>query len=57
MLEFSILSICQRFKMNPKQAAGLLSNNFKLLAQIIIKGLKKDFVPILEWYSDFFMNH
>jgi len=40
MLEFVILSGCQRFSMQPKQVAGLLSNNFKLLAQIIIQGLK-----------------
>jgi len=42
MLEFAILTTSQRFKLTPKYAAGLLANSFKLLAQIIIKGLKKD---------------
>jgi len=42
MLEFAILSLSQRLKLTPKYAAGLLANSFKLLAQIVIKGLKKD---------------
>lgn len=58
MLEFAILTISNRFKLTPKYAAGLLANSFKLLAQIVIKGLKKDYFPVLEWYSDFlkFLN-
>jgi len=43
MLEFVILLSCQKFTIVPKQAASLLSNNFKLLAQILIQGLKGDF--------------
>lgn len=42
MLEFAILSLSQRLKLTPKYSAGLLANSFKLLAQIVIKGLKKD---------------
>jgi len=49
MLEFVILVSCQKFSTAPKQSAGLLSNNLKLLAQIIIQGLKGDFIPVLEW--------
>jgi len=49
MLEFAILIIAQKFKLTPKYSAGLLANSFKLLAQIVIKGLKKDYFPIMEW--------
>ena len=49
-LEFLLLSFCQCFGVKTKQAAGLLTQGNKYLAQIIGKGLKTDFVPIRSWY-------
>jgi len=56
ILEFVILGICQKFEMNPKQAAGILANNFKNFAQIVIRGLKNYiYLPILEFLNNFLM--
>ena len=51
-LEFLLLSFCQHFRITPKQAAGLLTQGNKYLAQILGKGLKTDFQPVRNWYKD-----
>ena len=51
LLEFLVLSFCRAFKISPKVAAGLLAQNGHLLAQILIKGLKRDFTPVFTWYD------
>ena len=51
LLEFFVLSFCRAFKISPKLAAGLLANNGQLLAQILIKGLKRNFTPVFAWYN------
>lgn len=51
-LEFLLLSFCQHFRVSPKQAAGLLTQGNKYLAQILGKGLKTDFQPVRNWFKD-----
>jgi len=48
-LEFLIVSFCKYFKIQPKQAAGLLADSGNYLSQLIIRGLKGSYEPILEW--------
>lgn len=46
-LEFLILSLCQSFQLTIKQGAGLLTQNGKFLNQVIQKGLRGQFEPVL----------
>ena len=55
-IEFFLLSFCSSFDLKPKQAAGLLAQGNKVLKQIIIKGLKGDFEPVLLWYQSVYQN-
>jgi len=48
-LEFLLLSLCQHFRLKPRQAAGLLTQSNKYLAQILAKGLKTDYQPVRNW--------
>ena len=48
-LEFLLLSLCQAFRLKPRQAAGLLTQSNKYLTQILERGLKTDFQPVLNW--------
>lgn len=50
-LEYLLISFCQNFQLLPKQAAGLLTQNGKYLTQIITKGLRGKFDPIIGWYK------
>lgn len=45
-LEFLIVSLCKNFDITPKQAAGLLTQNGKILSQVISRGLKGKFEPV-----------
>lgn len=49
-LEFFLVSISRNFDLNPKKAAALMSHNNTYLTQVIIKGLKGNFDPIINWY-------
>ena len=40
--------------LKPKQAAGLLTNNNKYLAVVVMKGFKGDFRPIINWYQEIY---
>lgn len=51
ILEFLVLSFCKSFKVSPKVSAGLLAQNSTFLAQVIRKGLKRNFEPVLYWYE------
>jgi hypothetical protein len=51
MLEFLVLSFCKAFSINAKISAGLLAQKCNYLQQVIIKGLKKDFKPVEDWYD------
>ena len=55
-LEFLLLSFCQSFEISPKKAAGLLIQNNKYLAHLIVKGLRGDHYPIFQWYSSLLLN-
>ncbi|OMJ82697.1 hypothetical protein SteCoe_16519 [Stentor coeruleus] len=50
-LEFLILSFCQVFGLTTKVAAGLLAQSGKVLSQLLTKGLKGKYEPILSWYE------
>lgn len=50
-LEFLILTICKAFGLNSKTAAGLLMQSGKFLTQILQKGLKSKFEPVVVWYK------
>lgn len=49
-LEFLLNIICKNFQMNPKQAAGLLTNANKYLNIALIKGIKGEFDPIISFF-------
>ena len=51
ILEFLVLSFCKAFNISPKVAAGLLAQNCGYLGQVIMKGLKRDFDPVAQWYD------
>ncbi|CAG9325131.1 unnamed protein product [Blepharisma stoltei] len=50
-LEFLILSLCQSFQLTIKQSAGLLTQNGKFLNQVLVKGLRGQFYPVISWYE------
>lgn len=51
VLEYILTTISQSMGLNPKQAAGLLSNNNKYLVHVCVKGVKGDFEKISQWYQ------
>lgn len=51
VLEFLVLSFCKAFKVSGKVAVGLLAQNGAYLAQLIKKGLKGVYDPVLTWLS------
>lgn len=53
-LEFLLTSLCRIMDLKPKQAAGLLTNNNKYLAVVVMKGFKGDFRPIINWYQEIY---
>lgn len=55
-LEYLIVGFCKNFDLKPKQSAGLLTQGYKFLAHIIVKGLKGNFEPVLVWYQDVYSN-
>lgn len=55
-LEFLLVSFCQSFDLQPKQAAGLLTQGNKFLAHVIVKGLKGDHSKIHNWYLNLYKN-
>lgn len=59
LLEFLILTFCKCFKLAPRVAAGLLVQKAEYLSKVIIKGLKGDFKPVLQWYTTIenYSNH
>lgn len=50
LLEFFILNLCKNLQLKPKQAASLLIKNAKYLAHIIVKGVKNQYEPIIQFY-------
>jgi len=52
VLEYVLTTISQGMGLNPKQAAGLLSNNNKYLVHVCVKGVKGDFEKISQWYQN-----
>ena len=50
-LEFLIVSLCKYLRLEPKQSAGLLTQNNKYLAHVVVKGLKGNHQPIESWFN------
>jgi hypothetical protein len=38
--------------MKPKQAAALLTNDNKYLVHCVVKGIKRKYEPVLDWFKD-----
>lgn len=55
-LGFTLLAICKNIQVNAMQAASLLSNSNKFLSQLIVKGKKNNFQPIINMMQDIFSN-
>ena len=49
-LEMLLNTLCRNFKMKPKQAAALLTNNNQYLVHSVVKGVKGRFEPVVSWY-------
>eukprot|EP00359_Climacostomum_virens_P010100 CAMPEP_0204911212 /NCGR_PEP_ID=MMETSP1397-20131031/9601_1 /ASSEMBLY_ACC=CAM_ASM_000891 /TAXON_ID=49980 /ORGANISM="Climacostomum Climacostomum virens, Strain Stock W-24" /LENGTH=326 /DNA_ID=CAMNT_0052081687 /DNA_START=144 /DNA_END=1120 /DNA_ORIENTATION=- len=56
LLEFLLVSMSQSFGLKPKQSAVLMTRNGRYLAKILCKGLRKSFVPVLEWLDNLSSN-
>jgi hypothetical protein len=56
VLEFIIVLLCQSLSMNAKQAAALLANNRKYLNHILIKGVRRDYKPVIAFYQEVLSN-
>lgn len=55
-LEFLLVTLSKCFQLQPKQAAGLLTEGSKYLSHIIIKGLKSDFKPVIAWLMEVYAS-
>lgn len=53
-LEFILNTLCKALNMKPKQAAALLTNNNQFLTHCVVKGVKGDYVPMINWYNDIY---
>lgn len=53
-LEFFLVSLCRNFDMKPKHAAALMSHNNTYLVQVVIKGLKGNYAPVIRWYQEMY---
>jgi hypothetical protein len=49
VLEFLLVSMSRAFCLKPKQAAVLMTRNGLYLAKVMCKGLRKQFIPVIEW--------
>lgn len=50
-LEFLLLSFCRTFSLEPRQAAGLLTQSGRYLSYVIMKGFKGQHAVIVTWYQ------
>lgn len=50
-LEFLLVSMSKAFYIKPKQAAVLMTRSGHFLSKILKNGLRKQFVPVIEWIS------
>jgi hypothetical protein len=55
-LGFVLLAICKNIQVNALQAASLLANGNKYLSQLIIRGKKNLFQPVISMLSDIYKN-
>lgn len=51
-LEFLIMTISKVFKLIPKQAAGLLSDENRYVTHILVKGFKGEVKPVVAWLKE-----
>jgi hypothetical protein len=55
-LSFILLAICKNIQVNAVQAASLLANGNKYLSQLLVKGKKGNYQPVISMLSDIFKN-
>ena len=55
-LSFILLAICKNIQVNAVQAASLLANGNKYLSQLIVKGKKGNFQPVISMMSDIYKH-
>lgn len=55
-LGFVLLAICKNIQVNALQAASLLANGNKYLSQLIIRGKKNHFQPVIAMLSDVYKH-
>jgi len=55
-LEFILNTLCRALDMKPKQAAALLTNNNQYLTHCVVKGVKGNYEPMINWYNEIFQN-
>lgn len=49
MLEFLLIGLSKHLNLKPKQSAALLSNGSKYLTHVLVKGLKSNYDPVMNW--------
>jgi hypothetical protein len=49
-LEFILNTLCRALSMKPKQSAALLTNNNQFLTHCVVKGVKGNYEPMINWY-------
>jgi len=55
-VSFLLSTLVTKMRVRANQALALLSNSNKLLIHVIIKGLKGDYAPVLDWYKEIFTH-
>lgn len=55
-LAFVLLAICKNIQVNALQAASLLANGNKYLSQLIVRGKKNQFQPLIAMLSDVYKH-
>ena len=53
-LEFILNTLCRAMSMKPKQSAALLTNNNQFLTHCVVKGVKGNYEPMINWYHDIY---
>ena len=56
LLEILLVSLTRNLDLRPKQAVALLSNGNKYLAHVLVKGIKGNFDPLIQWLQELYTN-
>ncbi len=53
-LEFILNTLCRALSMKPLQSAALLTNNNQFLTHCVVRGVKGNYEPMIDWYQEIY---